>query len=82
MEWAVAVIVGFVLVGLAVRRQFGSVWGAMVGRLGPRWAQAIRAGSLLTVAVWLLVWLLIDAERRAELQRFYEQNAPWMARQP
>ena len=82
MEWALAVIVGFVLVGLAIRRRYGSVWKTVVDRLGPRWPQAIRVGALLTVAAWLLVWLLIDAERRAELQRFYEQNAPWMAVKP
>ena len=77
-NWTLITVVLLLMLGIKFRWRYGSMREMITNRLGPRWAQFIKIGALLSVVFWLLLWLLVSPERRAELQQFYEQTAPWV----
>ncbi|MCW8835118.1 MAG: hypothetical protein OQJ99_01970 [Rhodospirillales bacterium] len=77
-DWTIIALVSLIMLGLTFRRRFGPILDPLKKRMGESWDTMIRAMQLVTVGVWILIWLLVDDTRRAELQRFFEENAPWM----
>lgn len=76
--WLLVSLLGLIGLGAVVRFRFGSVMAPLKARLGDRWPLLVRTLQIATVAIWLTVWLAIDGQRRAELQQFFQDNAPWM----
>lgn len=69
-----------VMLAILVRARYGLVGKKLIERLGPWWPRIIRYGSLLTLMLWLIIWITTSPERRAELNKHYEDNAPWVLR--
>jgi len=80
LEWAIIIILSAVFLAVFFRRRYGPVWPRIRQRLGPRWPMFIKIGSMATLALWILLWVLAGPERSGELRMFYEQTAPWVAR--
>ena len=78
IDWVIVVVVLLLALGIFIRRRYGSLGELLTQKLGEKWVNLIKVGSLLTVAFWILLWIFIDDARRAELKSYYEANAPWL----
>jgi hypothetical protein len=76
---AIALSLAIVL-AIFVRARYGPVGRKLIERLGPWWPRIIKYGSLATLVLWLIIWITVSPERRAELNKHYEDNAPWVLR--
>lgn len=81
-SFKLAIIMLLSAVGLAIFiwRRYGSVWKTLLGRLGPYWPRFIAIASVATLGLWILFWVLVGPEQRAELKRTFEETAPWVLR--
>ena len=80
LKFLVIVILSAIFLAIFVKRRYGSVGRKLIERLGPRWPLILKVGSIATLVLWLIFWVAVSPERRAELQQFYEDNAPWVPR--
>lgn len=69
-----------VVLAIFVRARYGLVGKQLFDRLGPWWPRIIKYGSLATLILWLVIWITVSPERRAELKKHYEDTAPWIVR--
>lgn len=76
----VVVLLAAVFLAIIVRRRYGPVGKQLIERMGPWWPLIIKVGSIATLVLWLVIWVSVSPERRAELNKHYEDNAPWILR--
>ena len=80
LEWAIIIILSAVFLAVFFRRRYGPVWPRLRQRLGPRWTLLVKIFQVATLALWILFWVLVSPEQRGELQQYFEENSPWVAR--
>lgn len=80
LKLAIVVVLSAVFGAIFIQRRYGPVWPKILARLGPRWPRIIKIGSIATLALWVLFWILVSPEQRADLRRFFEESAPWVVR--
>lgn len=80
LKFLVVVLLSAVFLAIFVKRRYGAVGRKLMERMGPRWPLIVKIGSIATLVLWLVFWVAVSPERRAELRQFYEDNAPWVAR--
>jgi hypothetical protein len=80
LNFLVVVLVSVVVLAIIVRRRYGLVGKKLIERMGPWWPWIIKVGSIVTMVLWLIIWITVSPERRAELNKHYEDNAPWILR--
>lgn len=78
-----AIVMLLSAVGLAVYilRRYGSVWRAILNRLGPHWPRFIIYASIATLSVWMLFWAFVGPEQRADYKRVFQESSPWALRE-
>jgi hypothetical protein len=76
----VVVLLSAVVLAIIIRVRYGPVGKKLIERLGPWWPRIIKVGSVLTLILWLIIWVTVSPERRAELREHYDDNAPWVVR--
>ncbi|MDH5557501.1 MAG: hypothetical protein OEZ03_09125 [Alphaproteobacteria bacterium] len=69
-----------VVLAIFVRARYGLVGKKLFERIGPWWPTVIKIGSVATLLLWLIIWISVSPERRAELNKHYQDNAPWVIR--
>jgi hypothetical protein len=69
-----------VVLAIFVRARYGPVGRKLIERIGPWWPKVIKIGSVVTLLLWLIIWISVSPERRAELNKHYQDNAPWVIR--
>lgn len=80
LNFLVVALVSVVVLAIIVRRRYGLVGKKLIERMGPWWPLIIKVGSIVTMVLWLIIWITVSPERRAELNKHYEDNAPWILR--
>lgn len=80
LKLAVVIVLSAVLAAIFILRRYGPIWPKLLARMGPRWPRIIKIGSVATLALWVLFWILVSPEQRAELRQFFEDSAPWVVR--
>lgn len=80
LKLAIVVVLSAVFAAIFIQRRFGPIWPKLMARMGPRWPRFIKIGSVATLALWVLFWVLVGPEQRAELRQFFEESAPWVVR--
>ncbi len=80
LKFLVVVLLSAIFLAIFIKRRYGAVGKQLIGRMGPRWPLIIKVGSIATLVLWLIFWVAVSPERRAELQQFNEDNAPWVPR--
>ncbi|MBE9552613.1 MAG: hypothetical protein IMF05_04020 [Proteobacteria bacterium] len=80
LNFLVVTLVSVVVLAIIVRRRYGLVGKRFIERLGPWWPRIIKIGSIATMVLWLIIWITVSPERRAELNKHYQDNAPWVVR--
>ena len=76
----VVVLLSAVFLAIFIRRRYGPVSKQLIKWMGPYWPLIIKIGSIATLVLWLVIWLSVSPERRAELRQHYDDNAPWVVR--
>ncbi len=66
-----------ILSAVFVRYRYGPIWPGLRRKLGPRWPLIIKIGSIATLALWILLWVLADPEQRGGLHQIFGENSPW-----
>ena len=64
-------------VAILIRRRYGRVGEKLIERMGSSWTLIVKVGSIATLVFWLVFWVTVSPERRAELQQYFEENIPW-----
>jgi len=77
----VVALLSAVVLAILIRRRYGPVGKKLIEWMGPSWTLFIKIGSVVTLVLWLVVWVTVSPERRAELQKHYDDNAPWVVRE-
>lgn len=80
LNFLVVALVSVVVLAIIVRRRYGLVGKKLIERMGPWWPLIIKVGSIVTMVLWLIIWITVSPERRAELNKHYQDNAPWILR--
>lgn len=80
LKFMVVVVLSAIFLAIFIRRRYGAVGRKLIERIGPRWPRILKIGSIVTLVLWLVIWVLISPERRNELQKLYDENAPWVVR--
>lgn len=80
LKFLVVILLSAVFLAIYIKRRYGPVGKQLIERMGPRWTLIIKIGSIATLVLWLIFWIVVSPDRRAELQQFYEDNAPWVVR--
>ena len=80
LSFVVVLLVSAIVVAMIIRRRYGPVGKQLIERMGPWWPWIIKVGSIATMVLWLIVWITVSPERRAELNKHYQDNAPWVVR--
>ena len=80
LKFLAAVLVSAVIMAIFIRRRYGPVGKKLIEWMGPYWPLIIKIGSIATLVLWLVIWLSVSPERRAELRQHYDDNAPWVVR--
>ena len=75
----IVVLLSAVFLAIFIRRRYGPVGKRLFDRLDRRWPLIIKIGSIATLVLWLVFWVSVSPERRAELRQYYEDNIPWTA---
>lgn len=78
LKFLVVVVLSAIFLAYFIKRRYGPVGRKLIDRLGPHWPMAIKIGSIATLILWMIYWVAVSPERRAELERFYRENAPWV----
>lgn len=79
-KFLIVVLLSAVFLAILIRRRYGPVGKHLIEWMGPYWPMIIKIGSIATLLLWIIIWVTVSPERRAELQRHYEDNAPWIVR--
>lgn len=80
LSFVVVLLVSAVVLAIIIRRRYGPVGKQLIERMGPWWPLIIKVGSIATMVLWLIIWITVSPERRAELNKHYQDNAPWILR--
>lgn len=80
LKFLAAILVSALIVTILIRRRYGPVGKKMIEWMGPYWPLIVKVGSIATLVLWIVIWITVSPERRAELKRHYEDNAPWVVR--
>jgi hypothetical protein len=80
LNFLVVALVSVVVLAIIVRRRYGLLGKKLIEQMGPWWPLIIKVGSVATMVLWLIIWITVSPERRAELNKHYEDNAPWVVR--
>ncbi len=80
LSFVVVLLVSAVVLAIIIRRRYGLVGKKLIERMGPWWPRIIKIGSIATMVLWLIIWITVSPERRAELNKHYQDNAPWILR--
>ena len=80
LKLAVVIVLTAVIGAIFIQRRYGPVWPKILNRMGSRWPRIIKIGSMATLALWVLFWILVSPEQRDELRQFFEESAPWVVR--
>lgn len=80
LSFVVVLLVSAIVLAIIIRRRYGPVGKQLIERMGPWWPLIIKVGSIATMVLWLIIWITVSPERRAELNKHYQDNAPWILR--
>lgn len=80
LNFLVVALLSAIFLAIIIRRRYGPVGKLLIERMGPRWPLIVKVGSIATLVLWLIVWVSVSPERRAELRQHYDDNAPWVVR--
>lgn len=80
LSFVVVLLVSAIVLAIVIRRRYGPVGKQLIERMGPWWPLIIKVGSIATMVLWLIIWITVSPERRAELNKHYQDNAPWILR--
>lgn len=64
-------------VAILIRRRYGRVGEKLIERMGSTWTLIVKVGSIGTLVFWLVFWVTVSPERRAELRQYFDENTPW-----
>ncbi len=77
LKLAIVMLLSAVGLAIVILRRYGSVWRTILNRLGRYWPRFVAYASAATLALWMLYWVFVGPEQRAELKRFFQDSAPW-----
>jgi len=80
LKFLTVVFMSAILLAVFIKRRYGPVGKKLIEWMGPRWTHIIKVGSIATLVLWLIFWVAVSPEHRAELKKFYEENTPWAVR--
>ena len=81
LTFLVVALLSAVVLAIFIRRRYGPVGKQLFEWMGPWWPLIIKVGSVATLVLWIVVWISVSPERRAELRKHYDDNAPWVVRE-
>ncbi|MDA1326504.1 MAG: hypothetical protein O3C34_17395 [Proteobacteria bacterium] len=77
LKFALVMLLSAVALAVVILRRYGSVWRTILNRLGRHWPRFIACASIATMVLWMMYWAFVGREQRAELQRIFQESAPW-----
>jgi uncharacterized integral membrane protein len=80
LKFLIVVFLSAILLAVFIKRRYGPVGKKLIEWMGSRWTLIIKIGSIATLVLWLIFWVAVSPERRAELKKFYDENTPWAVR--
>ncbi|MDJ0949394.1 MAG: hypothetical protein QNJ94_10775 [Alphaproteobacteria bacterium] len=76
MAWLVIIVIVLLVVGVAIRRNYGNVYAALAPHIekfvGLRMDQILKGLGLATLIIWLIVFLSVGEEDRPGLDQIFK----------
>jgi len=77
LKLAIVMLLSAIALTVVILRRYGSVWRAILHRLGRSWPRLVICASIATLTGWMLFWAFVGEEKRTELNRVFQESSPW-----